>query len=237
MKINTKRTISLILCGILLVSLAGCADKNIERYQAYVKSLISINYMGATADYIKATGASQEDADALYQANVEHLADNILAYYNVTITDASDMRQGYVDLARNIYSKVNYKVSEARKDGSVYLVDVTIYPINIFSQSASDISAYVDRFNTAVKDGDYNEYTLEQYEREFSTGMLEILNDACINMTYADPVTVTVEIIEDGDTYYISDRDFLAIDAAMISTAIQVEPDISTSSDSEAGAE
>ena len=139
------------------------------------------------------------------------------------------MRDGYVELAKNIYSKVNYKVSEARKDGSVYLVDVTIYPINIFSQSSEAVTAYVDKFNTDVKDGVYNDYTLEQYETEFSTGMLDILNDACLNMTYAEPVVVTVEIVEDGNTFYISDRDFLKIDAAMISTVIQTE--ISTDSD------
>ncbi|MGN0152179.1 MAG: hypothetical protein ACI39Q_06870 [Wujia sp.] len=229
MNVNKKKIICLLFTVALIFSLTGCKDKKIERYQNYVKSLISINYMGATEDYIKATGANREDAEALYQANIEHLTDNILAYYNVTISDASDMRQGYMDLARNIYSKVNYKVSEARKDGSAYLVDVTIYPINIFSQSSEDITTYIDGFNTRVKDGDYNEYTLEQYETEFSTGMLEILNQACINMTYADPVTVTVEIIEDGDTFYISDRDFLAIDAAMISTAIQT--DVSTATD------
>lgn len=229
MKSINKKLLSILLCCVLIFSLTGCRDRKIDKYQDYVKSLISINYMGATEDYIKTTGANKEDAEALYQSNAEHLANNILAYYNITITDAEAMREGYVELAKSIYSKVNYKVSEARKDGSVYLVDVTIYPINLFSQSAADVTAYVDRFNTDVKDGIYNEYTLEQYETVFSTGMLEILNDACLNMTYAEPVVVTVEIVEDGNTFYISDRDFLRIDAAMISTAIQTE--ISTDSD------
>lgn len=230
MKSINQKILSLLLCCVLIFSLTGCRDKKIDKYQDYVKSLISINYMGATEDYIKATGANKEDAEALYQSNAEHLADNILTYYNITINDAKDMRDGYVELAKSIYGKVNYKVSEARKDGSVYLVDVTIYPINLFSQSAADVTSYVDRFNTDVKDGVYNEYTLEQYETVFSTGMLEILNDACLNMTYADPVVVTVEIVEDGNTFYISDRDFLRIDAAMISTVIQTE----TSTDSDA---
>lgn len=231
MKAAMKKLTSLLLCCTLVFSLTGCRDKKIDRYQDYVKSLIAINYMGATEDYIKATGANQEDADALYESNAEHLADNILTYYSITITDAPDMRQGYVDLAKNIYKKVNYKVSEARKDGSAYLVDVTIYPINLFSQSADAITTYVDSFNNGVNNGDYNEYTLEEYETEFSSGILAILNDACINMTYAEPVVVTVEIIEDGDVYYISDRDFLAIDAAMISSVIETEIPDATGTD------
>ena len=50
--------------------------------------------------------------------------------------------------------------------------------------------------------------------------MVQILSDGALNMTYAEPVTITVEIIVDGDTYYISDRDFMRIDAAMISSAV-----------------
>lgn len=218
MKYKIKKYLLFCLCISLLLSLCSCGAKYEKKYQEYVKSLIAINYLGVSEEYIKSTGASKEDADALYEANVELLADNILSYYGVTISNASEVKGGYVDLAKNIYSKVNYTVSPAYKDGSVYLVDVTIRPINLFSQSADDVTAYVNKFNEGVANGDYNDYTLVQYETEFSGGMLEILNEAALNMTYADPVTVTVEIVVDGDSYYISERDFLKIDAAMINT-------------------
>ena len=64
-----------------------------KRYQTYIKSLIAINYLGATKDYIAASGANQEDADALYQANIDLLTDNILTYYSVNIDDAPEMRE------------------------------------------------------------------------------------------------------------------------------------------------
>lgn len=225
MKISFKKNISLLLCFILMLTLCSCGTKYEKKYQEYVKSLIAINYLGVSEEYIKSTGASKEDADALYEANAELLANNILTYYGITISDASEMTEQYVDLAKTIYSKVNYKVSPAYKDGSVYLVDVTIYPINLFAQSSADVANYVNKFNEGVARGDYNDYTLVQYETEFSTGMLEILNDAALNMTYADPVTVTVEIVVDGDTYYISERDFLKIDAAMINSSNVTVPE------------
>lgn len=229
MKFRAKKSILLMISFISIISLTGCSGSLEKRYQNYVKSLIAINYLGAADDYIEATGANREDADTLYQSNVELLADNIIDYYSITLSDAPDMRQGYIDLARNIYSKVNYKVSRAYQSGSVYLVDVTIYPINLFAQTSDEVTNYVEGFNSGVANGDYNDYTLEQYETEFSTGMLEILNNGCLDMTYADPVTVTVEIIVDGDIYYISDRDFLRIDAAMINAAVPT----STQSDAE----
>jgi hypothetical protein len=232
MKKIFKKLSVLVLSASMVFALAGCSNSNLEKkYQTYIKSLIAINYLGATEDYIEATGANQEDADALYESNIDMLTDNILTYYGITITDAPELREGYSDLSKNIYSKVNYSVSKAYKDGSVYLVDVTIYPIDLFSQTGEEVSAYVDKFNTGVKNGDYNDYTLSEYETVFSTGMLEILDEGCLNMTYAQPVTVTVEIVNENDMFYISDRDFMKIDAAMIST--DVTTPVSTDSDAE----
>jgi len=218
-KLFKKLTIFTI-CFSMLFSLTACGTDVEKVYQSYIKSLIAINYMGATEDYMKASGASQEEADNLYQANVEYLANNIITYYGITLTDAPELKEDYIELARLIYSKCNYSVSKAREDGSVYLVDVTIYPINLFAQTSEQVSAYVDTFNQGVKDGIYDDYTLSEYETEFSKGMVQILSDGALNMTYAEPVTITVEIIVDGDTYYISDRDFMRIDAAMISSAV-----------------
>ena len=213
MKIHAKKykRFSLLpICMLLIFSLTACTANVEKRYQTYIKSLIAINYLGATKDYIAASGANQEDADALYQANIDLLTDNILTYYSVNIDDAPEMREQFESLAKNIYSKVNYKVDKARKDGSVYLVDVTIYPIN------------------DVKAGTYNDYSLTDYETLFSQGLIDILNAGCENMSYADPQVITVEIIEDGNKYYISDRDFMQIDAAMISSAIVTETATST---------
>ncbi len=218
-----KKFLPILLSFVLVFSLTGCSDKKESRYKDYINSLIAINYLGAKEDYIKATGANQEDADALYQENMEHLADNILTYYDVTITDASGAKEGYIDLAKAIYSKINYKVDKAKKKDGVYTVDVTVYPIDIFNQTKEQVIAYVEHFNQGVSDGVYNDYTLEEYETEFSNGLLAILNEGCLNMTYSDPVVITVTIIEDDNIYYISDEDFLAIDAAMISTATPVE--------------
>lgn len=223
-----KRLALTLVCMLLLCSLTACTANVEKRYQTYIKSLIAINYLGATKDYIEASGANQEDADALYQANIDLLTDNILTYYSVNIDDAPEMRAQFESLAKNIYSKVNYKVDKARKDGSVYLVDITIYPINLFAQTSAEVTAYVETFNSDVKAGTYNDYSLTDYETVFAQGLIDILNTGCENMTYADSQVVTVEIIEDGNKYYISDRDFMKIDAAMISSAIVTETETST---------
>lgn len=223
-----KRIPAFLLVCAMMLGLTACSGNEEKRYQTYIRSLIAINYLGATKDYIEASGANEEDAENLYNENVALLTDNLLTYYGVTIDDAPEMRAPFEELAKHIYSKVNYKVDKARKDGSVYLVDVTIYPIDLFAQTSEEVIAYVESFNTDVKAGVYNDYTLTEYETVFAQGLLDILNAGCDNMSYAEPVVVTVEIVEDDDKFYISNRDFLAIDSAMISTSVTVEEASST---------
>lgn len=208
----------IFLCGLFLFSLSGCAGSNADHYKKYVKSLISINYINASDDY-KDAGSTKQDAIALYESNMGYFADQIIAYYNVSLTDAYELLYPeYVRLAKSIYTKVNYSVSDAYKKDDTYYVDVTIYPIDFFNQTYNDVLGYIDNFNTEVQKGKYNSYTLEQYETTFSAGLLTILDRACVDLTYAEPVTITCKIIEDGDTFYISDADFAAIDNAMLAT-------------------
>jgi hypothetical protein len=205
----------LLLCLLCSFLLTGCANGKKKRYENYVKSLIAMNYISTDQSNVEAAGATESDAQTLYDDNVNRLADNLQAYYGVNITDAPEMEDEYVELAKHIYSKVNYSVDRVYEGTNSYYVDVTVYPMDILNQCSEDVSAYVDVFNTAVANGSYNEYTLNEYETIFSRGLIDILFEASLDMQYADPVTVTVEIIEEGNTYRISDSDFLAIDKAM----------------------
>ena len=106
MSIKRKHLVLLAISILCIFSLCGCEDKNEKRYQNYVKGLISINYLGATDEYIQATGANLDDANALYQNNLNMLANNILSYYNLTIVDSPELMTSFADLAKNIYSRV-----------------------------------------------------------------------------------------------------------------------------------
>ena len=210
---------------LLLLFTAGCGKKSEPAlYQQYVKSLIAMNYLGATSDYIAATGATATDANSIYEGNISYLTNNILSYYNLQIDNAPEVRDLYEELAKKVYSKINYTVSPAYKYGSVYLVDVTISPIDLFNQAAPRVKSYIESFNNDVAAGKYNDYELSAYESEFATGLSAILSEECDSMTYAEPITLTVEIVEEDDTFYLRDRDFLNIDAAMINTTITSLP-------------
>jgi len=221
-----KKIHSLLICVVLLLNLTGCGADT-SNYQAYVKSIITSNYLGVTDEYVKLTGANVEDAEATYLQNVTRLADNLSMYYSLDISTDPELAPAMVDLAKKIYGKAKFDVGKAYKDNNINYVDVTIYPIDIVNQTNSAVAEYVNGFNEAVARGDYNDYTKEEYEYEIASGIIGILAGAVESIEYSDPETVKVRIITTEDSYYIGSEDFKNIDQYIILTDPPSE-DIST---------
>ena len=106
-----KRLLLLALAFVMAFSLTSCGTKK-SRYQAYVRGLITANYLGIPSEYVKMTGASEEDAESLYLQNVTRLADNLSSYFGLDISGDAELAPAMVDLARQIYSKAKFEVGE-----------------------------------------------------------------------------------------------------------------------------
>ena len=210
------RVIAMML--IIALSLTGCTFGESGKYKFYVESLIAANYLGISDEYIKATGADETEAEALYLQNMTRLADNLNTYYDFNISSDHDLAPKMVELAKKIYSKAKYKVSPSHKDSGIYYVNITIYPINILNQTAPDVDAYINDFNARAQAGEFVEYTQDEYESEFASGIMDILFEACDHMEYKEPVNLTLRILSNNDSFYISDSDFRAIDTAILAT-------------------
>ena len=230
---HTKKLTALILCLAILLGLTGCGRKT-SHYSAYVKSLITANYLGQTSEYVKLTGADSADAEALYLQNVTRLADNLSVYYGLDISGDEELAPAMVDLAKKIYGKAQFSVGQPYKDNNIYYVDVSIQPMDILNQTNQDVYNYIEEFNNNVAAGVYNNYTKEEYEYEFAGGIIGILADACNEMKYKEAETVKVRIITSEDTYYIGNEDLRAIDLAIIATKVKpFSPDDASATDAE----
>ncbi len=219
MKISKiKSTAAVFMLFILLTGLSACGSDREIRYQTYVDSLITANYLNSCEQYVRSTGANQDDADAMYLQNVTRLANNLESFYGLEISSDVELGPRMVELSKKIYSKARFRTETAFQDNNIYYVNVTIEPINLLNQTHDEVLAYVDEFNKRVEKGDYNNYVKEDYEHEFAAGIIEILDRACDKMEYADPVTIKVRIIQSDSNYYISNEDFRAIDMAILST-------------------
>lgn len=220
MKFNRKKFAASLLVLLSIVSLTGCSlfGNSKKTYANYVQSLLDVNYKAEFTDYMNITGATQEEAQAVYDDGLIYLAEALMVAYGVNDVEGSDIKSQFVELAKNIYSHASYEITEVTKTDGVYQVTVTIYPIDILLITYDDVVAYIEDMNQRVTAGEYNDYELDDYETEYAQGIIDILNEAIPNIGNGEGVTVTVTILDNEEYYYISDADFLALDKAILAT-------------------
>lgn len=238
MKFNRKKFAASLLALLIIVSLTGCSlfGNSKKTYANYVQSLLDVNYKAEFTDYMNITGATQEEAQAVYDDGLNYLAEALMVAYGVNDVEGSDIKSQFVELAKNIYSHASYEITEVTKTDGVYQVTVTIYPIDILLITYDDVVAYIEDMNQRVTAGEYNDYELDDYETEYAQGIIDILNEAIPNIGNGEGVTVTVTILDNEEYYYISDADFLALDKAILATTT-VNEDETTGSTEEAVSE
>ena len=89
MKSVLKKISVVSLVFVMILSVTGCSlfDSREKVYSRYLISLLDINYKNVSKDYMTLTGVSQKDAEAVYVANMDYQAHNLMNYYGVKEVD------------------------------------------------------------------------------------------------------------------------------------------------------
>ena len=216
MKFDLKKmTIAFMICTMMF-SLMGCSlfDSKAKVYSRYIVSLLDINYKNVSKDYMTLTGVSQSDAEAVYVANMDYQAHNLMNYYGVKEVDDGTILSEFYYLAQSIFSNAKYEVTDVIEDKETgsYTLELTVYPLDTLEATYDDVVEYIEGFNARVDEGDYNDMTEEEYETEYAEGIMKILKSTVENPGYMDPVVLEIPIQPSNDYYYITDEDFLKID-------------------------
>ncbi|MCI8508754.1 MAG: hypothetical protein HFJ06_09365 [Lachnospiraceae bacterium] len=227
-----KTTIFSMIC-IMMLSLAGCSlfDSKSKVYSRYVISLLDINYKNVSKDYMTLTGVSQKDAEAVYVANMDYQAHNLMNYYGVKEVDDGTILSEFYYLAQSIFSNAKYEITNVKKDddSESYTLELTVYPLDTLETTYDQVVKYIENFNSRVDEGDYNNTTEVDYETEFAEGIIDILKSTTDKAGYMDPVVLEIPIQPSDDYYYIADEDFLKIDQNIL--YIRENPTPATESD------
>lgn len=216
-----------LLIFVCLLSLTGCGQKKKTAYQNYVKNLLDVNYKGDYANYVKENKGNETDALAMYQECLSNLSNQLITHYNLNTNQSVDVNETFSDVAASIYQAAKYDVSESYKENGDYYVDVTIYPLDILSQSYDEILSYIESFNKDVDAGVYNDVTKEVYNEKFASGIASILSANAENPKYKDAVVVKALITDDGEYYSISADSLKEIDKAIIATETEASDNTS----------
>lgn len=103
------------------------------------------------------------------------------------------------------------------KSDNGFYVEVVIYPIDIFQLAWDDMKAFADDFNQRTEDGEFEDYSQEDFEEAYDLGMIEICEGYEDQIGYLDPVSVVVTVSADEDgVYNISQDDFIRLDEKII---------------------
>ena len=214
MKSIIKRFTVIFMVCTMIFSLTGCGlfDSKAKVYSRYTISLLDINYKNVSKDYTTLTGISQKDAEAVYVANMDYQAHNLMNYYGVKEVDDGTILSEFYYLAQSIFKNAKYEITDVKHDNDSYILELTVYPLDTLETTYDQVVAYIKDFNARVDEGDYNDTTEVDYETEFAEGIIDILEKTAANPGYMDPVILEIPIQPSNDYYYISDEDFLKID-------------------------
>ncbi len=216
MKSVFKKLLIACLISSLTLSMVGCSlfDSKSKVYSRYITSLLDINYKNISKDYMTLTGVSQQDAEAVYVANMDYQAHSLMNYYGIKEVDDGTILSEFYYLAQTIFSNAKYEVTDVQvdKENDSYTIELTVYPLDTLETTYDQIVSYIENFNARVDEGEYNDTTEVEYETEFAEGIIKILKSTVDNPGYMDPVVLEIPIQPSNEYYFIDDEDFIKID-------------------------
>lgn len=220
MKGKMRKSI-VILIGVFLVAMvSGCSTLSLLMQgefdaSGYVKGILDSSYKGQFEEYIKLTDDSQENAQSAYDKIMETKAEGFATYTAVTLTD--ELKPKFIDYSKQIYKQAKYEVAEAKKTDKGFTVDITITPMTILQAIETEGEAFVNDFNAKNQNGDFAEMTDEEFTTEYNNGIIKILDNNIANIQYAEPVTITVNIVPMEDKVYtMKAEEFTKIDSVIL---------------------
>ena len=203
-----------LIIASLCLCLTGCMD-TFDR-SGYIKGMLDATYKGEFKDYAQATNSSVEAIEPDYNDFIRHEADIFLRFSGLTDDDVipDDLDSALTDAIKSIYSQVRYTVKESDPDGNVA---IDIEPLDIYNEVYPEFLQFNQEFRARNNNYEFQDYTDEEFTREYLSPLIQILTDHEDNLTYREPTTVTVHVApDDSGRYTITDEEVTSIYNAMV---------------------
>lgn len=165
----------------------------------YVKSVIDNSVSGESAEFVKFTNCSEEEAKATYDESVDNNLNSLLEGVQVS----EELKTKYRDFVVALLAKTKYEVGESTKnsDGS-YTVEVKAFPLTLaVSDSITEkTTAYITELQEAYASGADVPSDEEITEKTYSI-ILDCLNDGLNNAEYGEEVASTITVSVENKLY------------------------------------
>jgi len=215
-----KKSLVVLISMLATFCMSGCSAVSLLTQgefdaSGYVQGIMDSTYKGEFDKYIELTEDTKENAQAAYDTVMDTRAQSFATYTAITFTDESKAK--FVEYSKQIYKNAKYEVLEATKTDNGFKVDVVISPMLILQNISDEGEAYIAEFNSKNANGEFADFTQEQYEAEYTNGILKIFENNISNIQYGDNVTVTVDVVLTEDKVYtLSTEEFNKIDSVIL---------------------
>ena len=217
MKHNVKKVFALVLSAVLcLAVLAGCGSS--FSATELVKGNLDLIYLNQYSDtYLKSVDLTKEEANQQYEDGIAVEVDYFCNYFNVVLDSCDDTIEPQItEMYHQIYDHSKFEVGGESKNGDTYLVELTVYPIDIFQKFVEeDWETYLSQWQERYLAGEFA--SEEEAETDWAQGLIDLVNARMDSIGYLDPQTVSVQVTKGEDGLYsIDNNDFSRIDGLMV---------------------
>ena len=200
-----KRILGLILSIGLMFSLSGCSgDWTGEEVSEFITWNLNDVYLGEfDKEYMAMIGMDEETLGQYYLEGIAGETSVFVEYF--ALKDPSEAEQQRItDFYVELYKHSNYNVPTAVKneDGS-FAVNVAVAPLMMVQEIFTIAEANLEKFETP----EWNEFVISTAEKILTAGEFNV----------GEVVDVPVAmILDETDTYTVSQEDWDTIDFAII---------------------
>jgi hypothetical protein len=212
-----KKLTAMLAALVMCTGLTAC-ENEAETYTNYIQSVLDCTYRAEYDVYMKMTDSEQEEAEEVYQSQVDYVKE-LICYQNAVEIDylSEETMDSYEELAIKLMDKLKYTVEPAVKSGDSYHITVNCEPIDFWDATYDEIIAFYDDGFSERYENAADEDERTALEEEYAAEVLKISEAALENPTYGEVQTKIVEITLDEDGLYgISDDDWVEIDDKLL---------------------
>lgn len=212
-----KRILAGIIMAVTVIgTLCGCT-KDFDA-AGYTAAILDVSYKNKTENYIKLTGATEENAKKIFNNNLDA---TMKEFEGLNLPE--ELEAQYRQLFESLLKNVKYSVGETvETDDKNYTVDVTVEPITLFDDTYEEFQAKAKEYATQVSNDVMKGAEMpsdEEMQNQVYLIYYELLNAQLESgLKYGDSQKITMHINKNkNDIYEIKQDDITQLDEKMIS--------------------
>lgn len=184
----------------------------------YTQAILDVSYRNNTEEYMALTGAKQEDADKIFDNNLDA---TMKAFQNLNLP--ADVEAKFKGLFEELVKSVKYSVGEAvETEDDNYTINVKVNPITIFDDTyeafQKKAKEYADKVSNDVMNGADMPSDEEMQNQVYQIYYDILQKEVESGIKYGETKTITVHVNKNKNNIYeIKQSDMTALDAQMIS--------------------